>query len=103
MFPCQSKLQGFQSDSDSDEASQAIPEDPRDDGQAEGAKRHVEDSTKTPIGTGGSTAGIPATSEASSGKRQKRSIDLLAEPMARGGKKTKGRNLEGNLRLDNQA
>jgi len=72
------------------EATQAIPEDSRDEGQAEGAKGHVEDSTKAPkapIGTGGSTAGIPATSEADRGKSQKRARDWLAEPMAQGQQK----------------
>ena len=72
------------------EATQAIPEDSRDDGQAEGAKGHVEDSIKAPkapIGTGGSTAGILATSEADRGKSQKRARDWLAEPMAQGQQK----------------
>jgi len=72
------------------EATQAIPEDSRDEGQAEGAKGHVEDSTKAPkapIGTGGSTVGTPATSEADRGESQKRARDWLAEPMAQGQQK----------------
>ncbi len=80
------------------EAKQAIPEDSRDEGQAEGAKGHVEDSTnapKAPIGTGGSTAGIPATSGAGRGKANNGPGTGPQNQGHRGGKKNKGQNPRG--------
>lgn len=90
-LPLPEQIKGFyRPELDLDEDTQAIPEDSRDEGQAEEAKDQVEDSAKAPkapIGTGGSIAGIPATSEADRGKSQKRARDWLAEPMAQGQQK----------------